>query len=66
MLFRSLLWAEAVLANSTRYNNPDTTKVILYASSGQFTDKDLYTTMQHAPIRDAAAYNARMFQNEGK
>lgn len=62
----ALVWANSLLGNSTRSNNSDTTKVILFASKGQFDDKTYIRKMFNVPIPDAAAYNANSIKNSGE
>lgn len=62
----SLQWAEAAFANSSRYNSHDTTKVLIHATNGHFTDKDYLYKMYRMPVVDAAAYTANRFIEAGE
>ena len=44
----AMVWADKFFSNSSRYNDSRTSKVILYATNGHITDKDLYSGVNDA------------------
>lgn len=59
----ALVWVEDTFTRSARYNKTDTSKIILYATNGHITDKDL---MKDYNVADATAHVSHWLKNLGK